>query len=86
MSEGKNPYELRFDILSMAKDMKDRQYDLAVDATHLAMEKFANATTDPKEFFANYAPRMYKPEEIIKTANELYTFVEQTDDPRRSPR
>jgi hypothetical protein len=70
----------------MAKDMLDRQYDLAVDATHMTMEKFGNATTDPKEFFDKYTPKMYKPEEIIKTANELYTFVEQSENRRRTPR
>jgi hypothetical protein len=77
MSESKTPYELRFDVLSMAKDMLDRQYDLAVDATHMHLEKFANASTDPKEFFKKYAPKMYQPEEIIKTANELYKFVSE---------
>ena len=77
MSEGKNPYELRFDVLSMAKEMMDRQYDLAVDATHMAMEKFSNATTDPKEFFKEYTPKMYQPEEVLKTAKELYTFVSE---------
>ena len=77
MSEGKNPYELRFDVLSMAKEMMDRQYDLAVDATHMAMEKFSNDTTDPKEFFKEYAPKMYQPKEVLKTAEELYTFVSE---------
>jgi hypothetical protein len=77
MSESKNPYELRFDVLSMAKEMMDRQYDLAVDATHMAMEKFGNAQTDPIEFFKEYAPKMYQPKEVLGTARELYTFISE---------
>ncbi|MDP7368207.1 MAG: hypothetical protein QGH83_13245 [Candidatus Pacebacteria bacterium] len=79
MSEkkGKTPYELRFDTLSMAKDMLDRQYDIAVDAAHMHMDKYAEAAANPKEFFEKYTPKMYKPEEIIKTASELYKFVSE---------
>ena len=38
----KNPYEIRFDLLKMAKDMLDRQYEqssmMAWDAMTKAME------------------------------------------------
>ena len=76
-NKNKNPYELRFDVLSMAKEMMDRQYDLTVDVTHMAIREFGNAQTDPKEFFKEYAPKMYQPEEVLKTAEELYTFVSE---------
>ena len=75
MTSGKNPYEIRFDVLSMARDLLDREYDLGINATHIAMEKFVNEADDPRKFFEEYAPKMYTSKDIISKANELYQFV-----------
>jgi hypothetical protein len=81
MTEGKTPYELRFDTLSMAKDMLDRQYDIAVDAYSMHLDNIKDAAEKGvyglAEFFKENTPKMYQPEEIIKIATELYKFVSE---------
>jgi len=71
----KNPYELRTDILAMAKDILDAQY-----AMHDGMRKHLKEQGAlAEEAWAKYIPKMYTTEEIKKTARELYEFVEQSD-------
>lgn len=73
----KNPYELRTDILAMAKDILDAQY---VTQQKLATTMLDHAIAQGGEIeaaWSKYIPVMYTSEEIKKTAKELYEFVEQ---------
>jgi len=54
----KNPYELRFDLLHLAKDI---------------LEQNAQMARDDK---AKDRPVFFTTEEIITTAQKLYTFVQ----------
>ena len=75
----KNPYELRFDTLAMAKEILDRQYDTNMQVFYEALAR-ANANgQDFTEIKHKYMPKMYDPEEIMKQAQELYTFVTKKD-------
>ncbi len=75
----KNPFELRFDTLQMAKDMLDRQYDTAMQQYFSAMEQYREQSKDITEVFEKYTPKMYQPAEIMAKAEELYTFINKKD-------
>jgi len=79
MSSGKNPFELRFDTLAMAKDMLDKAYDVQMNTFYQNLEKAKEANKDMQEYTEKYLPKMFSPAEIIKSAQELYTFVSKKD-------
>ncbi len=56
---GRNPYEMRFDLLHLAKDMLEQN-------AHMARE---DKTTDPDR------KTYYSTEEVIQTAQRLNEFV-----------
>ena len=75
----KNPFEIRFDTLAMAKEMLDRQYETNMTKFYEAMEQARSQSKDVTESFDKYMPVMYTPEEIAKQAEELYKFVTKKD-------
>lgn len=75
----KNPFELRFDTLAMAKEMLDRQYDIAETQMFEMLEQARTQQKDLQEVFENYTPKMYQPQEIMDKAEELYKFVTKKD-------
>ena len=72
-----NPYELRFRLLEMAQgylqDRKQEKQEFAYQAWDLAKE---NGKAN-MEFWNKLRPDSYSIEDIKKTANELYEFVEK---------
>ena len=79
MSNSKNPFELRFDTLAMAKEMLDRQYDMAQTQMFEMLEQARTQQKDLQEVFEKYTPKMYQPQEIMEKAEELYKFVTKKD-------
>lgn len=75
----KNPFELRFDTLAMAKEMLDRQYDTAQTQMFEMLEQAKVQQKDLQEVFDKYTPKMYQPTEIMAKAEELYKFVTKKD-------
>tara|TARA_Y100000385_G_C13012491_1_gene602350 strand:+ start:35 stop:277 length:243 start_codon:yes stop_codon:yes gene_type:complete len=71
----KNPYEIRLETLKMAKEMLDKQYDMAIETTKNSMEMWKEAGKTQEQFLAEYIPKMYQPQEVVKTANEFYSFI-----------
>ena len=71
----KNPFELRFDTLAMAKEMLDRQYEMAQAQFFTVVEQYKEQSKDVTEAFEKYTPKMYQPDEIMSKAEELYKFV-----------
>lgn len=72
----KNPFEIRTELLQMAKDYLDQQYHMNMDFARNAFEK---AMAEGKANFADWkaaAPTIYSIEELTKKAQELYGFVE----------
>jgi len=51
MSNSKNPFELRFDTLALAKDMLDRQYDTAQTQMFEMLEQAKTQQKDLIEVF-----------------------------------
>lgn len=75
----KNPFEIRFDTLAMAKELLDRQYETQLQQLHLAIENAQAQSKDVTEILEKYTPKMYQPSEIMKNAEELYSFVTKKD-------
>jgi hypothetical protein len=71
----KTPFELRFDVLKMAKELMDQQYDIAQQQYWTMVENAKEQSKDVQEVFEKYTPKMYQPSEIMSKAEELYTFV-----------
>jgi hypothetical protein len=75
----KNPFEIRFDVLNMAKEMLDRQYVMAQTQFWQQLDQSKEASKDVTEVFEKYTPKMYQPSEIMEKAEELYKFIVKKD-------
>lgn len=72
-----NPYQIRTDILAMAKDMLDKQYESQMKVAHTMYEVNKENMELATEAWNKYIPKMYTMEEVMEKANELYTFVSE---------
>lgn len=70
----KNPYEIRADMLHMAKDYLDRQWEMNYMFTQ---QLFEQGKKSAEEMQAALKP--YSVEEMMKKAQELYSFVSKKD-------
>ena len=70
-----NPYQIRTDLLAMAKEMLDKSYDSQMEVARKAMDIYKENTDQALEAWQKYIPKMYTPDEIKAKAEELYTFV-----------
>ena len=71
----KNPFEIRSDILAMAKDMLDKQYDAQMKLAQQAYDMQKDNMEKAVEAWNKALPTMYTPQEVMEKAKELYTFV-----------
>lgn len=78
-----NPFEIRLEILKMAKDMMDRQYDEATNAYWQAVnsysEKWNTSVEELVKKTQDLKPAAYTPKEMMEKAAELYGFVSKKD-------
>lgn len=70
----KNPFEIRADMLAMAKDYMDQQYQINMDFVRNLYDE-NKATVE--EFQKACEP--YSIEEMMKKAQELYSFVSKKE-------
>jgi len=75
----KTPYEIRFDLLKMAKDLLDRQYEQSVAIAWQALEKGMETNKTLYKDVEKYVPKMFTPEEIVEQAERLQEFVNKKD-------
>ena len=73
----KNPYEIRLETLKMAKEMVDQQFNLQMDLMFNMIDQAKESGENVKDAYDKYVPDMYKPEEIVKRANQLYAYVSE---------
>ena len=73
----KNPYELRFDVLAMAKELADRAYDQQQQIFWTMVGQAQEQAEDLDKVVEKYTPKMYQPKEIMEKAEELYNFVKK---------
>ena len=72
-----NPYQIRTDILAMAKEMLDKQYDMQMNLAHQAMNMYKENAEEALEAYKKYVPKAVTPEEIKAQAEKLYEFVSE---------
>jgi len=70
----KNPFEIRAEMLQLAKDYMDQSY-------HMNLNFMQKAFEEGKKTFEEYqaATRMYSTEDLVKKAQEMYSFVSKKD-------
>lgn len=67
----KNPFELRTEVLSMAKEYMDKQYNLQLEYTQKMIEQGQKTLED--------LPKLYSPEQVTELAKQFYDFVQKKD-------
>lgn len=75
----KNPFEIRFDVLAMAKELADRAYEQQQQVFFTMVDQAKEQSKDMTEIVEKYTPKMYQPQEIMEKAEELYKFVTKKD-------
>ena len=70
----KNPFEIRAEMLQLAKDYMDQQYHMNVQ---LMNDLFEQNKVQIEEVKAAYT--MYSMEELMAKAKEMYSFVSKKD-------
>lgn len=75
----KNPFELRTDILAMAKDYMDRQQEINMQFAQRAYDVALEAGKVTAETWKEFMPSQYSITDLTKKAAELYSFVSKKD-------
>jgi len=70
----KNPFEIRAEMLQLAKDYMDKQQEMNVQ---LMNDLFEQNKVQMEEVIAAY--KMYSMEELMDKAKEMYGFVSKKD-------
>lgn len=74
----KTPFEIRLEVLQMAKEFLDKQAEIQLDfavASFAELVKFGKKTA---EQWQEFAPVPYTIKELTDKANELYGFILKT--------
>ena len=74
MAANKNPFEIRSDMLAMAKDYMDQQYHMNVEFANKALDLNKKTIDEVKDFY-----KMYSIDELMEKAKEMYSFVSKKD-------
>lgn len=72
-----NPYQIRYDVLNMAKEILDKQYDMQMEVAYKAMDMFKDNADEALEAYKKYIPKAITPDEIKTQADKLYEFVSE---------
>lgn len=70
----KNPFEIRSEMLQLAKDYMDQQMAMNKDFAEKMHEAGKKTLEELQE-----ANKMYTMEELMEKAREMYTFVSKKD-------
>lgn len=74
MTQHKNPFELRAEILQLAKEYMDAQYQLNLQLMNDLFEQNQATVDEVKEAY-----KMYSINELMDKAKEMYSFVNKKD-------
>ena len=66
----KNPFEIRAEMLQLAKDYMDQQYHMNVQFAEKMVEQNKKTIEDLQDTY-----KMYSMEELMAKAKEMYSFV-----------
>ena len=71
----KNPFEIRAEMLQLAKDYMDQQYRMNVNFMEKALEEGRKTFEEYQEAVT----KMYSMDELMAKAKEMYSFVSTKD-------
>jgi len=71
----KNPFEIRLEILKMAKDYLEQQYQTNLSFAQSLFYKALESGQVMQDNFQSFIPKSYTIEDIMKKSQELYGFV-----------
>ena len=74
----KNPFEIRADMLQLAKDYMDQQYHMNIQFYENMVVEGKKAREEIKDKLEE-AYKMYTTEELMTKAKEMYSFVSTKD-------
>lgn len=80
----KNGFEIRLEVLKMAKEMMEQQYNemsnVYWNSVHSFADKWNTTVAEAAKKLSDVAPpKMYTPADIMERAQELYSFVSKKD-------
>ena len=70
----KNPFELRAEMLQLAKDYMDQQYHMNVQFAENMVEQGKKTMEEVKDTY-----KMYSMDDLMEKAKEMYSFVSKKD-------
>lgn len=70
----KNPFEIRTEMLALAKDYMDQQYQMNVSFAERALDQGKKTIEEVQEMY-----KMYSMEDLMEKAREMYSFVSKKD-------
>jgi hypothetical protein len=74
MTLPKTGFEIRAEMLQLAKDYMDQQYHMNVQFAEKMMDQGKKTAEELQEMY-----KMYSMEELMEKAKELYSFVAKKD-------
>jgi hypothetical protein len=75
----KTPYEIRLEVLQMAKDHLDASFKAQCDFATQMMSAMISANKATVDELSALIPKAYGLDEVTKKATELYAFVLKKD-------
>ena len=79
MIMGKSAYELRMEMLQMAKDYMEQQYNYNFSFAKDSFDMAVNTGKATMDEWQKYAPAFYDFSDVLKKAEELYSFVNKKE-------
>jgi hypothetical protein len=70
----KNPFEIRADMLKLAKDYMDQQYHMNIQFSEKLIEEGKKTADEIKEMY-----KMYSMNDLMATARDMYDFVSRRE-------
>lgn len=74
----KNPFEIRAEMLQLAKDYMDQQYHMNITFYENMIAEGKKVREDIEDQLKD-AYKMYSMEELMEKAQEMYSFVSKKD-------
>jgi len=74
----KNPFEIRAEVLELAKDYMDQQYHMNIQFYERMMEEGKKSYEELEDNLKD-AYQMYSLEELMEKAKDMYSFVSSKD-------
>ena len=70
----KNPFEIRAEMLQLAKEYMDTQYHMNVEFAEKAIAAGRKSIEEVQDMY-----KMYSMEDLMERAREMYSFVSKKD-------